>query len=324
MPATLIRLLMLGLLGILSGCAMAGPTDERLWALESEMELLRTQETRLAIVEDRLYGLSRELDGVRSAMIASGVVTFPAPVPPANTVPQAPAYAENHAGNPTGAPVGSQAASGATLPPPAHSAEPRPAEPSAGHDQVAPQPESSGTAAQTPAPAPAPVPTPTPTPAPTPVPAEQTAQSAQSGQNAAVSTPSVSPAPSPAPAATGEQGQYKKALSTLEAGRAQEALGLFNDFLRAHPGSKLAPNALYWRGECSYSLGRYADAIISFKDVVTRYPKNPKAAAAMLKAGYAYERLGDLDNARLYLDVLVQDYPGSDPARLARARLATL
>ncbi|MDL2272582.1 tol-pal system protein YbgF [Desulfovibrio sp. OttesenSCG-928-I05] len=313
MPAMPVRLLMLGLLAFLSGCAMAGPTDERLWALESEMELLRTQDTRLAIVEDRLYGLSRELDGMRDAMLASGVVTFPAPL-------KNPAAAARP-GGPAG-PVPSSDAPARNAP--SHPAPVSPSQGGAEGAQASPRPETPETIAQPGQPSQTPQPQPDQA-STAPVPVAPPASS-----SAAVATPPVAPVQSAQPAqsaqsaASGEQGRYKKALSTLEAGRAQEALGLFNEFLRAYPDSKLTPNALYWRGECSYSMGRYDDAVISFKDVVARYPKDPKAAAAMLKAGYAYERLGDMDNARLYLDVLVQDYPSSDPARLARARLATL
>jgi tol-pal system protein YbgF len=117
---------------------------------------------------------------------------------------------------------------------------------------------------------------------------------------------------------------YAQALATLEAGRPQEALDLFTAFLAAYPSGKLAPNAGYWLGECEYSLKRYDRAILAFKNVVGAYPKHPKAAACMLKSAYAYERLGDKENARFYLTALLEDFPQSEPAVLARKKLASL
>ena len=117
---------------------------------------------------------------------------------------------------------------------------------------------------------------------------------------------------------------YKRALSAFEAGKAEEALTQFTAFAQANPSDPLVPNALYWTGECHYSRKRYAEAIMAFKDVVGKYPKHPKAAAAMLKAGFAYERLQDLPNAKFYLETLVQDFPGTEPAALAKKKLAAL
>ena len=141
------------------------------------------------------------------------------------------------------------------------------------------------------------------------------------------------PAPSlgaPAPAApqkasrsapaTGK-GPYDAALALYYKGEYSKALEAFKAFLQSAPGSSLAPNAMYWEGECQYSLGKHDQAIMIFKDVVTKYPKHDKAAASLLKAGYAYERMKDMDNARFYWQILLDDFPNSAPANLARKRL---
>lgn len=114
---------------------------------------------------------------------------------------------------------------------------------------------------------------------------------------------------------------YDAALALYNKGEYNKAHEAFAAFLSQSPNSPLAPNALYWQGECLYSLGKYDNAIIYFKDVATKYPKHPKAAAALLKAGYSYERLKDQENARFYWQILVDDFPRSAPAALARQRL---
>lgn len=130
--------------------------------------------------------------------------------------------------------------------------------------------------------------------------------------------PAIQKAPAPAVRL------YQAALSALEAGRPGSALGQFQEFLRAYPDHALAPNAGYWLGECYYNQKQYDSAIIAFKDVVALHSGHDKAAAAMLKAGYSYALLGDGANARFYLEALVKDYPSSQPASLARIRLASL
>lgn len=129
--------------------------------------------------------------------------------------------------------------------------------------------------------------------------------------------------PSSGPAASGTgNSAYNAAYAIYEKGEYTKAQQAFADFLAASPQSPLAPNALYWQGECQYSLGNYSDAILFFQEVVNRYPKHAKAAAALLKAGHSYERLKDMDNARFYWRILVDDFPASAPAALARKRLS--
>lgn len=117
---------------------------------------------------------------------------------------------------------------------------------------------------------------------------------------------------------------YQQALGQLRAKRTEEARKFFNEFLGANPGHELEPNALYWLGESYYHEQRFAQAILTFKEVARRFPQHDKAAAAMLKAGFSYEKLGDMDNARFYLQTLVDEYPQSDPARMARNKLKSL
>lgn len=124
----------------------------------------------------------------------------------------------------------------------------------------------------------------------------------------------------PAAAGTGFPA-YDAAYAMYEKGEYAASQRAFADFLAASPKSSLAPNTLYWQGECLYSLGRYDDAILFFQDVINKYPKHAKAAAALLKAGHSYERLNDIENARFYWKILVEDFPGSAPAALARKRL---
>ena len=99
------------------------------------------------------------------------------------------------------------------------------------------------------------------------------------------------------------------------------AMAGFQLFLELHRQSSLAANAQYWIGECQYRMGRYRDALKSFYDVVSNYPLSPKLAASTLKLGQTYTKLGDPEKARLMFDRVVEQYPDSAEAKVARKAL---
>jgi tol-pal system protein YbgF len=113
-------------------------------------------------------------------------------------------------------------------------------------------------------------------------------------------------------------------MAGFHSGQYKAAAEIFSAFPSRYPRSSLVPNALYWLGECHYSQDRYDEAVLTVQAVTGQYPKHPKAAAALLKTAYSYERLGDKQNARFYLGVLLEDYPQSDPAPLAEDALNRL
>ena len=129
--------------------------------------------------------------------------------------------------------------------------------------------------------------------------------------------------PSPKAAATGAPAQspdraYARALQAYEAGRQEEARGLFAAFLDDFPGHELAPNAVYWTGEAWYDQARYDKAAEAFARVLREYPRHPKSPDALLKLAYTAMRQGRPDAARQYLDQLQARYPGSGASRLGR------
>jgi tol-pal system protein YbgF len=100
--------------------------------------------------------------------------------------------------------------------------------------------------------------------------------------------------------------------------RAIETLGAF---LSEFPGHRLAGNAQYWIGEIFYGKGDWERAIIEFDKVIKTHPKGEKAGAATLKQAFAFENLGSKKEARVLLEEVVEKFPKSPEAALARKRL---
>ena len=103
----------------------------------------------------------------------------------------------------------------------------------------------------------------------------------------------------------------------------EAAMAGFRLFIELHSQSALAANAQYWIGECQYRTRRYRDALKSFYDVVSNYPLSPKLAASTLKLGQTYTKLGDHEKARLMFDRVVDQYPDSPEAEVARKAIET-
>lgn len=115
---------------------------------------------------------------------------------------------------------------------------------------------------------------------------------------------------------------YDEALALYYRQDYDKARDAFTSFIGENPGHKLLANALYWQGESAYSQGDYVSSILSFKTVTSQYAKHAKAADALLKTGMAYERLKDRDNARFYWQILLDDFPKSAAARVARGKMS--
>ena len=118
--------------------------------------------------------------------------------------------------------------------------------------------------------------------------------------------------------------EYRTALVYVEQQNCGEAIPRLRSYLRKYPDTGLSDNAQYWIGECYFAQRDFNNAILAFYDVTRRYPKSDKVCVAMLKQGLAFAELGDVADARIVLERLVQTHPECQEASEARARLANL
>ena len=117
---------------------------------------------------------------------------------------------------------------------------------------------------------------------------------------------------------------YQKARNLLLEGDPVNAAQLFKSFAVHHPKHSLADNALYWLGECRYTLGQYPAAIEEFQNLVKTYPKAEKVPDALLKIGYSFLSLDDINRASHYLKLVLKKYPFSPAAEKAQVKLKSI
>lgn len=117
---------------------------------------------------------------------------------------------------------------------------------------------------------------------------------------------------------------YDRVMEEFKHGDYEAALAGFRFFIELHRKSALAANAQYWIGECQYRLGRYKDALNSFSSVRAYDPMSQKLAASAFKIGQTYSMLGDYYRARMTFDEVLDHYPGSHEAALARKAIEAI
>ena len=106
----------------------------------------------------------------------------------------------------------------------------------------------------------------------------------------------------------------------LSRGSQRTARIAFRRLLGRFPNHERAADALYWIGE-SFRTDEPDSAVAMFEEVVERYPESARAPSALYKIGLDAERRGDEVSARRAFRRLVDDYPASDEAGLARPKL---
>ncbi len=117
---------------------------------------------------------------------------------------------------------------------------------------------------------------------------------------------------------------YNLAYNDYVKGNYDLAIAGFRNFVKQNPSSVLAADAQYWLGESLYSKKDYKSASEEFGVFRKNYPKSEKNPAALLKEGYALAEAGDRSRAVATLKQVVERFPYSDEANLAKEKLADL
>jgi tol-pal system protein YbgF len=114
---------------------------------------------------------------------------------------------------------------------------------------------------------------------------------------------------------------YLKAFGLYSANKFVAAIDAFELFLKNNPQSDYAANALYWIGECHYSMADFPNALSTFQKMMNNYPKSTKFPDALLKTGYTYSALKEKEKSVAAFERLIKSYPGSPAASKAREKL---
>ena len=132
--------------------------------------------------------------------------------------------------------------------------------------------------------------------------------------------PGMSPMASAAPPASADV-LYANGLRDTNGKHYDLANQEFQDYLRYYGDTDLASNAQFWLGEIAYSQGQFQQALDDYNKVIDNYPKSGKLADSHLKKGFCLAELGQKAAAIRELRTVARQYPGTQQARQAAARL---
>ena len=84
------------------------------------------------------------------------------------------------------------------------------------------------------------------------------------------------------------------------------------------------PEFIYSRAAANYNDGQYEDAILEYQKLIDTYPKDKRVPEAYLRQGLSLINLGRKQEAKYFLNTLIDKYPNSREAQTAREKLKTI
>lgn len=139
------------------------------------------------------------------------------------------------------------------------------------------------------------------------------APAAQQGQQAAETVE---------PAADKTGNPYEEALQAFHDKQYKKSREKFEAYLKNSPKPDLADNAHFWIAETYYGEKDYESAILAYETMLKKFPQSEKTPEAMRKQGFAFLEIGDRKTGKIILDKLIQKFPSSKDAELAKKKLA--
>jgi tol-pal system protein YbgF len=117
---------------------------------------------------------------------------------------------------------------------------------------------------------------------------------------------------------------YRSGLDAMKSRDYSAAVDRFGAVQKKYPHSDLTEPAAYFSATALNEMGRYDQAILQYNDLVMRYPKGKYASEALLREAQDFVQINDKVDARLTLQKLVNDHPGTPQAATAQAMMKSL
>ena len=123
---------------------------------------------------------------------------------------------------------------------------------------------------------------------------------------------------------TGAGDLYRDAYETFQKGDLEGARRKFEAFLKQYSNTELSDNAQFWIGETYYYKKDFEKAILEYEKAIAKYPEGDKISAALFKQALAFLELGDKSSAKNLLKRVIERYPNSDQADMAKKKLESI
>lgn len=122
-----------------------------------------------------------------------------------------------------------------------------------------------------------------------------------------------------------QESGYDRAIRlVLEERRYEEAIVEFQAFNEANPDSPYLSNSYYWLGQLFYAQNDFDAAVKHFNRVAKEYYDSSKRPDSLLKLGMIALKRELPSEAKAFFEQVIEEYPQSSEANLARKELGSL
>jgi TolA-binding protein len=123
-----------------------------------------------------------------------------------------------------------------------------------------------------------------------------------------------------------EYKEYKSALDLYNLRRLNQAKDKFIEFIRKYPKTPLTDNAYFWLGVVYRDLGDNARAEVVWRTLEERCKRGElmdcnKLPSAYLQLARLYEARGNSKKAKEYYEAILNEFPLSEEAEVAKKKL---
>jgi len=116
---------------------------------------------------------------------------------------------------------------------------------------------------------------------------------------------------------------YIEAYQAYQADQLEDAREKFQAILRNYPENEYSDNARFWIGESYYKEKNYEGSILAYEELLRKNTQSDKVPSAMLKQGLAFYELNDKKTGRIILEKLIERFPDSKEAALAKKKISS-
>jgi tol-pal system protein YbgF len=104
-------------------------------------------------------------------------------------------------------------------------------------------------------------------------------------------------------------------------GREEAADAVLQRILKEFPRTAIEDEVRYRLAEASFNKGNFVEAARRFQDVIQRFPNSPFAPWSLLRQGECFEEIGQEDNAKVFYQSVIDEYPNSKAAKEATGKI---
>jgi len=117
---------------------------------------------------------------------------------------------------------------------------------------------------------------------------------------------------------------FAQAKNHLDKGAYEPAATGFNLYITQYPSAEQVEQAYLYIGDAYLAAGETKRAAVAYATLLQKFPKSKLIPSARLKYARSIIPLGKTDEAKQYLNSIVQEFATAPEAKLAKAELAKL